>query len=187
MPDRVGTSASVWAKSLLEEELRAEMKEVYNRSKSQLGFRHGQVKKSLFDGGGAVECPIFSFSISSGQDSEDPSLAKIVRQVNVAVPLAALPENFDGVFPKTMEEIVIPLRGSPSFDSLVPFFEEIVDRRGGSLTDDDENGEIEYTAKDGSIRLFVKLKAGELVLRPRSQKGCLALLKDAQENFEDFA
>lgn len=182
IPDRKSSSAAIWAKSLLEEELREEMKEVYNRSKRELGLRHGQIKKHLFEGGASVECKIFSFWIGADQDPADPGMAKIVRQINVFVPLADLPLNFDMVFPKSMEEIVLPLKGAPVFDELVPIFEEIVDRRGGSLTDDEEKGEVEYLSRDGSIRIFVKLHAKELVLRPRSQKSCLALLKDAQEN-----
>jgi hypothetical protein len=182
LPDKVNTSASFWAKSLLEEELREEMKEVYRLGKAELGLRHNQIKKNLFEGGGAVDCKYFSFSISSDQDSKDPTMAKIVRQVSIGVSLSELPNAFDKVFPKFLEEIVIPLNGNLGFHDLVPLFEDISDRRGGSVRDDEESGTIEYQSPDGSISFLLKLKEKEMILRPRSQKNCLALLKEAQEN-----
>jgi len=179
VPDRASASAAAWARALLETELRDEMKIVYGRAKSELKLRHGQVKKILVEGGGSVVAKDFSFSINADQD-EDPALARIVRQVHVFVPLESLSANFDAVFPKTLDEIVLPLLSLPDFDTLVPVFEAIADTRGGKVSDDEEAGEVEYTAPDGT-RLFVDLTARELVMRTKVAKSCLSLLRDARE------
>ena len=155
------------------------MKIVYGRAKTELGLRHGQVKKILVEGGGSVVAKNFSFSINADQD-EDPALARIVRQIHVFVPLESLSANFDAVFPKTLDEIVLPLLSLPDFDTLVPVFETIADSRGGRVSDDEEEGTVEYTAPDGTL-LYVDVASRELVMRTKVAKSCLALLRDARE------
>ncbi len=182
LPDKVNTSASFWAKSLMEEDLRGEIQEIYQLGKSELGLRHSQIKKQSFEGGGGIDCRYFSFSISSDQDSHDPTMVKIVRQVNLGVSISELPLGFDKVFPKFLEEIVVPLKGKLVFSELVLLFEDMMDRRGGKVRDEEESGTIEYFSPDGAITLIIKIKDRELILKPRSQKSCLALLKEAQEN-----
>jgi hypothetical protein len=184
VPEKASPSAVEWAKSLLDDNAQEELQLIYQRSKDILGLRHRQVRKSVEKGGGAVETDFFRYTFSISQSEADPAEVKTSREVTLLRPLEELPSALDLVFPDAMEEIVAPLDVA-DFDELVEHFEDLKDKWGGKLTDNETKGRICYS--NDFLTVDINTMDGELVIRPASATGCLPLLRIAEEHLATIA
>jgi hypothetical protein len=184
VPEKASPAAIDWAKSLLDENTQEELQLIYQRVKDILGLRRRQVAKSVEKGGGSIETEFFRYTLSISQSESDPEEVKVSREITLLKPLNELPPTLDLIFPDSPEEIVTNLE-VPDFDELVEQFEDLKEKWGGKLTENDVTGRIEYQG-DGFM-LEVDTKAAELVIRPAAATGCLALLKIAEDHLPAIA
>lgn len=178
VPERPSSAALDFARTLLDPNVQEELQLVYQRSKDVLALRHRQVKKNAEKSGGNVETEFFRYSFFLTQDEADPSQVKTVREVALLKGREELPAGLDLVFPDAMEEIVFEFE-NPGFDELVEHFEEVRDKWGGRLKDDETKGIIDYVTD--VLALEADTKTNEMVIRPVGATGCLPLLEIAQE------
>jgi hypothetical protein len=184
VPEKASPAALEWAKFLLEENIQEELQLIYQRSKDILGLRRREVKKGVEKGGGSVETEFFRYTLALSQSDSDPAEVKTSREVVLLRRLDELPPALDLIFPDAAEEIVAKIE-VPDFDDLVEHFEDLKDKWGGKLAENDVTGKIEYSAKD--FTLIVDTREGELVIRPITACGCLALLKIAEDHLPVIA
>lgn len=184
VPEKASPAALEWAKSLLEENLQEELQLIYQRSKDILGLRRREVKKAVEKGGGTVETEFFRYSLLLSQNESDPAEVKTAREVVLLKPRRELPQSMDLVFPDAAEEIVVKIE-APDFDQLVEHFEDLKEKWGGKLAENDLTGKILYSTK--GFALEVDTLEGELVIRPVTASGCLALLEIAEEHLPAIA
>ncbi len=182
VPDRVHVSADTWVRTLFEESVRAETQKIYQNAKLLLGLVRDEVERSAAEGAGSVETASFWFSIDSGQDPEDPAQVRTVRTLRLNVPPAALPREFDSLFPVSFQEVVLPLLGEPDFDDLVRKFEAYASKTGGEVIEEEDHARIRYLSKTG-WEWIVRLNEKELILRPGKYTGCLHLIHCVTEYF----
>jgi hypothetical protein len=184
VPEKASPAALDWAKSLLEENLQEELQLIYQRSKDILSLRRRDVKKNVEKGGGTVETEFFRYTLALSQSESDPAEVKTSREIVLLKSLRELPPTLDLIFPDAAEEIVAKIE-VPDFDELVEHFEDLKDKWGGKLAENDVTGKIEYSTK--GFTLEVDTKEGELVIRPVTASGCLPLLKIAEDHLPAIA
>lgn len=184
VPEKASPAAVEWAKSLMDENAQEELQLIYQRAKDILNLRRRDVKKSVEKGGGSVETEFFRYTLALTQSESDPAEVKTSREVVLLKPLSDLPPTLDLIFPDSAEEIVAKIE-APDFDELVEHFEDLKEKWGGKLTENDVTGRIEYSPK--GFTLEVNTKEGELVIRPATATGCLALLKIAEDHLPAIA
>jgi hypothetical protein len=184
VPEKASPAALDWAKSLLEENLQEELQLIYQRSKDILSLRRRDVKKTVEKGGGTVETEFFRYTLALSQSESDPAEVKTSREIVLLKSLRELPPTLDLIFPDAAEEIVAKIE-VPDFDELVEHFEDLKDKWGGKLAENDVTGKIEYSTK--GFTLEVDTKEGELVIRPVTASGCLPLLKIAEDHLPAIA
>jgi hypothetical protein len=184
VPEKASPAALDWAKTLLEENLQEELQLIYQRSKDILGLRRRDLKKEVEKGGGSVETEFFRYTLALSQSESDPAELKTSREITLLKSSQELPPTLDLIFPDAAEEIVAKIE-VPDFDDLVEHFEDLKDKWGGKLTENDVTGKIEYSTK--GFTLEVDTKEGELVIRPVTASGCLPLLKIAEDHLPAIA
>lgn len=180
VPDDVNAYADSFVKRLLDDEIKEEIKEVYDSAKGILKLKKKDIDRYTSDGEGRVETEYFRYFIDVGQNPDDSTEALETRRLIIRVALSKLPEDFDDIFPVYLDEIVIPISGDLDFDNLVDRFENLEDKIGGRLSEDEDGGIIEYCTEDGSMRIIIQTDGKELIIHPRGQRGCLALIEQAE-------
>jgi len=179
IPEDVNSYADNFVKTLLDDDIREELKEIYDNAKRILKLKHRDIERSSSDGGGTVETEFFRYYLDVEQNPDDCTEALIKRRLIIRVKLSKLPEDFDGIFPVNLDEIVIPIAGSLVFDDLVDAFENLEESIGGSLEEDEDSGMIGYVTSDEQIHLSVQTFEKELIIYPRGNRGCLDLIEKA--------
>ena len=179
VPDKFHHRVDEFVGTLLQEEIAAEVQEVYSNAKKILGLRRSEFDHGAKGGGGTVNCSFFTYSIDVTQSGNDPAEFVRRRTLHIRVSRDKLPEDFDEVFPHVLDEIVIPFTGKPDFDELVEQFEAVQEKLGGELEDDDSASVIRYSAADGA-RFELRVDEREFVIRPSGYtRSCLELIKRA--------
>src|SRR5690606_17649183 len=174
-PDKVNTSGNSFIQKVFEENLKEEIQEIYENTKEILSLRKRQIQIVAESGGGSVECDTYRYFIEVDQSSDNPAEAKVVRRLIIRVKRDELVENFDDIFPKQIDEIVIPYEGKIDFDELVEKFENLEDEDGGKLVDNEMKGEIEYTTYSG-LTVKVDVEDLEITITPNKTMKCLELI-----------
>lgn len=186
IPDKVSSSGNSFIQSVFEQELKNEIQEIYENTKEVLSLRKRQIEYGVESGYGNVENDIFRFFIEVEQNSKEPSQAKVTRKLQIRVNRNQLPENFDDIFPKQIDEIVLPIDGEINFDELVEKFENLADEDGGKLSDNELKGEIEYQTYSG-LSIIINTKDMELIISPNRTMKCLELIDSSIEGLQKIS
>ncbi|MCA9685904.1 MAG: hypothetical protein KC457_27270, partial [Myxococcales bacterium] len=150
LPSEVGRAGEQFVHELSAPILDAEVREVYESAKRILGLRRRQLSRAVADGGGNVDAPQFRFTIEVSLDRDDPQQVLWQRRVVLLLPPAALPADFDALFPVACDELVLPMapriHGGDreaelvEFDEVVERLEDFAARHGGRVEEDDGLG-----------------------------------------------
>ena len=179
VPQDVNTYANSFVKNLLDDDIREELKEIYDSAKRILELKRKDIEKSPGDGGGMVETEFFRYYLNVEQNPDDCTEALITRRLIIRVKISELPDNFDDIFPTNLDEIVVPISGSLDFDDIVEAFENLEESIGGNLEEDEDSGMIEYITSDKQIHIMIQAFEKNLVIHPKGSRGCLDLIEKA--------
>lgn len=185
-PDKIGSSGNSFIQSVFEEELSDEIQEIYENTKEILSLRKRHIEYGAVAGYGNVENEFFRFFIEVEQNPKEPREAKVTRKLQIRVNRNKLPENFDDIFPKQIDEIVLPIVGKIDFDDLVEKFENLEDEDGGKLSDNELKGEIEYQTYSG-LSIMIDTNELELVISPNRNMRCLELIDSTIEGLKKIS
>jgi len=179
IPQNLNTYADNFVKNLIDDDIREELKEIYDSAKRILKLKRRDIDKSSGDGGGTVETEFFRYYLDVEQNPDDCTEALITRRLIIRAKISELPEDFDDIFPINIDEIVIPVAGSLDFDDLVDAFENLEESMGGNLEEDDDSGIIEFVTQNKQIYLTIQTFEKKLIIHPRGSMGCLDLIEKA--------
>lgn len=186
IPEKISSSGNSFIQNLFEQELKNEIQEVYENTKEVFSLRKRQIDYGAKSGYGNVENDFFRFFIEVEQNPHEPSQAKVTRKLQIRVNRNQLPENFDDIFPKQIDEIVLPIQGEIDFDELVERFENLADEDGGKLSDNELKGEIEYQTYSG-LSITINTSDMELIINPNRTMKCLELIDSSIEGLKKIS
>ncbi len=182
-PTKVGSSGNGYIQSISENEIKKEIQEVYENTKSILNLKRRVIQKGSDAGGGSIENSIFRYFIEINQHDKNPALAVIKRRLVIRVSRKELPADFNDIFPVQINEIVIPIDGEVDFDDLVEKFENLADEVGGELKEDDDKGIIIYRTTE-NLTITISTEYKEMIITPNVSLGCLQLIDYAAEGLK---
>lgn len=187
IPAELGVGAERFIHELGTPMIVDEIATIYAAAKRSLGLRRKQIAQGCSDGGGNVDAPQFRYAIEIGQDTSDPTCASWLRELRLQVPAEDLPAEFDAMFPRPLDELIVPFSGpgltrAQLFDLVVERLEDYADRCGGEVEDREAAGRAWLIGSEGS-RLEFDLERGELGLRVQGCEGALSLLGEARRRF----
>jgi len=186
LPKRVDESSNSFIQTVFNDELEKEIQKIYEKTKTVFSLRKREIEYGVEEGKGSIDNDFFRYSITVEQDSDNPVLAEVTRKLEIRVNRESLPERFDDVFPKQIEEIVIPIQGLIDFDELVEKFENLELLDGGKLSDNELKGEIEYQTSDG-LTISISLEEMELSISPNRYMKCLELIDTSIEGLKKIS
>jgi len=186
VPDKLSSSGNSFIQSVFEEEVKEEIQVIYQNTKEILSLRKRQIIYNAEAGYGNVENDFFRFFLEVVQSQEDPNCARVTRKLQIRVKRNELPENFDDIFPKQIDEIVIPVEGEIDFDELVERFENLEYADGGKLYDNELKREIEYQTYSG-LSILLKINEMELIITPNRTMKCLELIDSSMEGLKKIS
>ncbi len=187
IPSELGVAAERFIHELGNPLIASEIATIYANAKRSLGLRRGQIIQASADGGGNLDAPQFRYLIEIGQDRSDPSQAAWRRELRLLVAPSGLPPEFDAMFPRPLDELVVPFSG-PSltrvqlFDLVVERLEDFAESCGGEVDEREVEGRARLIGREGS-RIEFDIERGELGLRVHGYEGALALLSEAGRRF----
>lgn len=160
---------------------------LYANTKRTLALRRKQIIQAAADGGGNLDTPQFRYLIELGQDHGDPSQAAWRRELRLLVEPSTLPREFDAMFPKPLDELVVPFSGVSLtrvqlFDLVVERLEDFAESCGGEVDEREVEGRARLIGREGS-RIEFDIERRELGLRVHGYEGALALLGEAERRF----
>ena len=160
IPDRVNTSSQIFIAKLAEEELSADLNDVFKRMRSEFQFKRTQM--TVFDskdGTGSIATPWFSYSISIEHDPSDPSSAVWRRAVEkICNSDAVFSEAFSEVFPNVFDTLELRTFSKVDIESLVDSLEEL----------DDDRLELEYDHGLTECHVTIEGVPGEIHIDART-------------------
>ena len=149
VPDRISDSADQWCRNLLADQIDEEIQDTYQAVLSAFKVRRKDVQKGSDTGNGDIHTDLFRYSISSGQNPDNPAEYLICRQLELRSGWEAKREAIAEVFDDQFEYLVIEFKKmESSFDTLVDQLEDIKELHGGVVDDDDRSERITYS-RDG--------------------------------------
>jgi hypothetical protein len=177
VPDSHTDSATAWARRLLSAEVAEELQTVYRHAKKILKLKSHDVDKQEETGVGTVDTDAFRFSIEAGQSGDDPADAVVRREIRLRVPHTELPEDFDAIFPGTVDEFVVPVPGIKGrYAELIDAIEDGTEVTGADADGDPTKGVIEVRLHDGT-NLSIDTKREMMVVRVAGGDGCLSMIE----------
>lgn len=184
IPERPSDRASDFASRLLVEELQEESREVYRDAKKVLGLKSRQINRDWTEGSASVACEAFRFDWATGQDPEEPGAARILRTLRLSADhMNDLPDGFDGMFPVSPDELVVPMDGTLDYDDFVDHFEDVAEEAGGWFDEDEDTQTMRMGMTDG-VTLHFDLNEREMVIVFERKGGLRALVSLAAKALE---
>ncbi len=180
IPSKVNASSNSFIQQVFDADVKDEIQNVYEKTKQILGLRKKDIKTESERGSGSVECEYYRYFIDIEQHDKFPFKAKVTRRLVIRVDRSSLPKNFDDIFPRQISEIVIPIEGELDFDLMVEKFENFEEVDGGSLTDNEQKGLIEYQTSSGLL-IKINFNDNELIVSPNRDMKCLELIDNTIE------
>jgi len=160
IPDRANTSSQIFIAKLAEEELSADLNDVFKRMRSDFQFKRTQmIVSDSKDGTGSIATPWFSYSISIDHDSADPTSAVWRRAVEkITNSDAVFSEAFSEVFPNVFDTLELRTFSRVDLESLVDSLEEL----------DDDRLELEYDHGLTECHVTIEGVPGEIHIDART-------------------
>lgn len=177
VPVAQSDSADAWARRLLSDEVAEEVQTVYATAKDVLKLKSRDIDKQEDVGAGSVDTEFFRFAIEAGQSTKDPGNAVVRREIRLRVPHAELPEDFDAIFPKRVDKLVLPLPGSKGqFKQLIDAIEDAAEKIGAEVEEDPTKGTIDLRLSDGTM-LALNTEREIMTVSGAGTDGCLAMIE----------
>jgi hypothetical protein len=187
IPSELGVAAERFIHELGNPAITDEIATLYTATKRTLALRRKQIIQASADGGGNLDAPQFRYLIELVQDRSDPAQAEWRRELRLLVAPSVLPQDFDAMFPKPLDELVVPFSGVSLtrvelFDLVVERLEDFAESCGGEVDEREIEGRARLIGREGS-RIEFDIERGELGLRVHGYEGALALLSEADRRF----
>ncbi len=186
VPTQLSSSASSWAAKLLAAEVEAECQRVTVQARKLLKIKSKEIVKKVHGGTGSVDTDIFRFEIEAMQNPDDPSEAMLHREIHLRA--AALPADFDDVFPEGVDTLIIPVPGTKG--QYVDLLDQIEDREeelGLSSEGNQTTGVIEVQLPTGT-RMVLDTKQEILSVKIPGALGCIQIMEALRnESFINLA
>ncbi|MES2728288.1 MAG: caspase family protein [Bacteroidota bacterium] len=159
VPLKVYQRGNDFVRSIYWQTIINEIQTIYENSKSTLKLKRRDIQKEESTDGISIENPIFKYYHGINQHYTNPAKSIITRELIIKVDFNKLPVLFSFIFPKQINEILIPIEDEIDFDDLVDKFENLKEEFGGKLKDDDNTGIIIYTTiEDLNFTILTKQK-----------------------------
>ena len=171
VPEKIHPASEQWALSLLGPSLEGEWQELYERVKGALGLRRRDIQKTFSLGEASLEVASLHFYFRFFQDPQFPRAMRLEKKLFLRQPFFDQPVADLLLLSEDYPELVIPLVGSWDFNELVDRFETLVEKKGGSLQDNDVQKTLEYFSPSGKLFFSTSLKEQELVIRSSQASG----------------
>jgi hypothetical protein len=175
VPKFRGRSAEQFVQRVFAPEIETEIQEVYENTKKIFGLRKADIDYGTSDAGGGVQCSIFRYFVDVEHSLDDISEAKITRRLIIRVSRDQIPEDFDTIFPVYVDELIVPIEGNIDFDEIVNQFENLQAEQGGTFSDNEMQGTMEYITGSGAS-LQVDTRNKELIITHYSPMRTLSLI-----------
>jgi hypothetical protein len=186
VPDYISTQVTDFIQRLVEDEIKEEINIIYDKTKRIMNLKKKEIYKSAESGGGSLDTEYFRFKIFAEQSQDEPDEAVIMRTLEIRGDYKRLPIDFDDIFPYRLDEIVIPFSGNVDFEVLVDKFEDLVDSLGGTLSENDDTGIIEFRTIQG-LKITIQVYNNELVLYSREAEGCIKMIEKARKEILELS
>ncbi len=175
VPKFRNSTTEAFVQKVFQSEIDSEIQEVYENTKRVLNLKKIDIQYSSNSGGGSVVCSFFRYHINVDHSKDDISEARIIRQLTIRKNRKDLPDNFDSIFPIHVDELIIPIDGAIDFDDLVNKFENLRDSQGGSFSDNEKEGIMEYIT-EGGTSIKIDSNDNELIITHYSPMRSLDLI-----------
>ena len=182
VPDRLSDSAESWVGRLLEDAIAEEVQDVYGRAKNALGFRKRDASRESDTTGGNVDVPVFRYAVEAKQNPDDPAEYAIYRSLFLRSGWEACRDKIDALFNMEFDRMVVEIESrGVRFDDLVDKLEDIEERYGGSVEEDERKRRAAYISEDGAeFTIDLKGQRFEIVM-----PGCKCIeLVDAVQEYQ---
>ena len=159
IPDEVSDWSEKLAAELTEEEVKAELNEVYKKLRKELSLRRAEMKVSQEQGTGAIDTPYFQYSIVVSINPDNPAEIIWRQQVtDIRDQIQVLSEPFANVF----KDVFVSVEYRPvepiNIDDLIDRIEELEDDRIELNYDIDATDcSMEIEGVDGEIAIAEEL------------------------------
>ena len=180
VPKHHSDSADEWVSRLLDTRVAEILQEIYLASKGRLGLRRRDTRKEATMGSGNLDTPMFRYVIETMQNPDNPQEYAIIQQVSLRDNWETYTAELDDIFGGEFEKLVVEFdsRGI-SFDELVDALEEVEERNGGFVEENDRDERVVYQTDEGEQFIFdLARKRFEIAIRG---KKCIELLRKVQE------
>ena len=179
VPTQTSESAEAWCQRLLTHRVAEELQELYEASRKALNARRRDVRKADDAGSGDLDTAAFRYSIETGQNPDAPAEYIIRRRLELREGWDAHRAAIDEIFGNEFDRLVVEFeRMDDTFDALIEKLEDIQERQGGGLHDDDRTKRATYE-RDGVTFIF-DLKKRRLEIS-FGRSGTLELVDAAQK------
>ncbi len=178
VPDKISDSAEGWCHRLLKDRVAEELQDLYDRARAALNARRKDLRKEADAGGGDLDTPAFRYSVTTGQNPDDPAEYVIRRQLELRQGWQAHREVIDELFETEFDRLVVEFDSmDESFDELVDRLEDIQEEHGGSVRDDDRAKRVGYERDGATFTFDLRQRRLEISF---GKSGTLALVDAAQ-------
>jgi hypothetical protein len=164
-PRWISSTGNKFIQESAAKDIEEELHTVYENAKNILELKRRNIEKEISRGSGIVKTDYFKYELEVYQHSENPAIAVFKRTIVITSPLHQLSRKFNDIFPVHPDEVVIPIVESLDFNKLVELFEDLEEKKGGSLSEDDAKGRITYQT-ESQITFVIDIEAMELVIYP---------------------
>ena len=180
VPKYHSDSADAWVSRLLDTRVEEILQKIYLTAKDRLSLRRHDTRKETTVGSGNLDTPVFRYVIETMQNPDNPQEYAIVQQVSLRDGWETYTAELDDIFGKEFEKLVVEFddRGI-SFDNLIDALEEVKERNGGLLEENDREESVVYQTDEGEQFIFdLTRRRFEIAIRG---KKCIELLRNVQE------
>ena len=180
VPDRLSDSADAWVCRLLEEDIAEEIQKTYSDAKDALKFRRRESSRESNVEGGSIDTPVFRYMVEARQNPDDASEFAICRSLILRQGWQAKREEISDLFGHEFDCLVIEIEdGDVRFDEVVDKLEDVEQRSGGRLEEDDRKKRAEYVSEDGAeFVIDLKKRRFEIII-PGTK--CIDLVEAVQK------
>jgi hypothetical protein len=157
-----------------------ELQTIVSNARDILKLKFRELKKNDDEqGSGTVDADAFRFAIQVDQDSDDFTDAVLRREIRLRMAHAQLPENFDGIFPKDVDTLVMPLRNTEGrFNEL----RDAIEDRGLDIEDANETTQRIKVRLGGGARITIDMRRGRMTVRIPATSGALSIIQEFDAN-----
>lgn len=178
VPDKISDSAEGWCNRLLKDRVAEELQNLYDRARVAMNARRKDLRKVADAGGGDLDTPAFRYSVTTGQNPDDPAEYVIRRQLELRQGWQAYREVIDELFDIEFDRLVVEFDSmDEGFDDLVDRLEDIQEEHGGSVCDDDRFKRVSYERDGATFTFDLRQRRLEIAF---GRSGTLALVDAAQ-------